>query len=173
MKRTKINILLIIACLIMMPLHAQSKKELKKQKAAEEFAETRKLVESGSFHFDALRALPSRGRTIDLATHNAFAEISNDSALADLPYFGRAHGGVAYSPESGGIKFQGPMEGVNLSVNEKKSRINLTFTVNGGRDQYKCIYTITGSGSSTLGITSNLREQISYDGRISAIKKDD
>ena len=170
----KTNILLLaITCLMAMPLYAQSKKELKKQKAAEEFAKTRSLVESGSFHFVALRALPSRGRTIDLATHNAFAGISNDSASADLPYFGRAHGGVAYSPESGGIKFVGPMEGVNLSVNEKKSRINLKFSVKSARDQYKCIYTIMGSGSATLGITSNLRSQISYDGRISTIKKED
>ena len=166
-------LVLVIACLIATPLHAQSKKELKKQKTAEEFAETWRLVESGSFRFDAIRAFPSRGRTIDLATHNASARISNDSAWADLPYFGRAHSGVAYSPESGGIKFGGPMEGVNLSVNEKKSRINLTFSIKGGRDQYKCIYTITGSGSSTLGITSNLRDQISYDGRISTIKKED
>jgi len=170
----KTNILLlVITSLIVMPLHAQSKKELKKQKAAEEFAETRSLVESGSFHFIALRALPSRGRTIDLATHNAFAGVSNESASADLPYFGRATGSVGYSPESGGIKFDGPMEGVNLSVNEKKSRINLTFSIKSGRDQYKCIYTIMGGGSATLGISSNLRESISYDGRISAINIED
>ena len=167
----KTNILLLaIACLTVMPLHAQSKKELKKQKAAEEFAETRSLVESGSFHFDAIRALPSKGRTIDLSTHNAFAEISNDSARADLSYFGRAHGGVGYSPESGGIKFDGPMEGFKLDVKENKNKIILTFSVKGGRDQYKCIYTITWKHSTTLGITSNLREQISYDGRISAIE---
>ena len=166
----KTNILLLaIACLIVMPLHAQSKKELKKQKAAEEFTETRSLVESGSFHFDADRALPSRGRSIDLFSHSAFVEISNDSAWADLPYFGRAHG-VAYSAESVGIKFEGPMEGVKLDVKENKNKIILTFSVKGGRDQYKCIYTITGKNSTTLGITSNLREQISYDGRISAIE---
>jgi len=169
----KTNILLLaITCLIATPIYAQSKKELKKQKAAEEFAITRSLVESGSFRFDAIRALPSKGRTIDLISHTAFVEIFNDSAQADLPFFGTA-GSVAYSPESGGIKFVGPMEGVNLSVNEKKSRINLTFSVKSGRDQYKCIYTIMGSGSATLGITSNLRSQISYDGRISAIKKED
>ena len=106
----KTNILLLaMACLAVMRLHAQSKKELKKQKAAEEFAETRSLVESGSFHFVAIRAHANKGRTIDLATHNASAEISNDSAWADLPYFGRAHG-VAYSAESGGIKFEGPID---------------------------------------------------------------
>jgi len=166
----KTNILILaIACLTVIPLHAQSKKELKKQKAAEEFAETRSLVESGSFHFVAIRAHANKGRTIDLATHNTFAEISNDSARADLPYFGRAHG-VAYSAESGGIKYDGPMEGVKLDVKENKNKIILTFSVKGGRDLYKCIYTITGKNSATLGITSNLREQISYDGRISAIE---
>jgi len=137
-------LLLLIACLIVSPLQAQSKRELKRQKGADEFAETLKLVESGSFHFVALRAFPSGGPTIDLATQNAFAGISNKSASADLPYFGTATGSVGYSPESGGIKFDGPMEGANLSVKEKKSRIVLTFSVKSGRDQYKCIYTIMG-----------------------------
>ena len=166
-------LLLAITCLIVIPLNAQTKKELKKQKAAEEFAETRSLVESGSFHFDAIRALPSKGRTINLFSHTAFVEISNDSARANLPFFGTAHSGVAYSTESGGIEFHGTMEGVNLTVNEDKSKINLTFSVKSGRDQYNCHYTITGNGSSTLGITSNLRSQISYEGSISAIEKED
>ena len=169
----KTNILLLaMACLAVMPLHAQSKKELKKQKAAEEFAETRSLVESGSFHFVAIRAHANKGRTIDLATHNASAEISNDSAWADLPYFGRAHG-VAYSAESGGIKFEGPMEGVKLDVKENKNKIILTFSVKSGRDNYNCYYTIASNGSGSLSITSNLRSQISYNGSISAINKED
>ncbi len=166
-------LLLSIACLIAMPLHAQTKKEQRQQKAAEEFSKTRELVESGSFRFDAIRALPSRGRSIDLSGQNLFVEISNDSARADLPFFGRGHSGVAYGTESGGIEFHGTMEGVNLTVYEDKSKINLTFSVKSGRDRYNCYYTITGNGTSTLGITSNLRSQISYDGRISAIEKED
>ena len=96
----------------------------------------------------------------------------NDSAQADLPFFGTA-GSVAYSAESGGILFDGIMEGFNLNVNEKKNRINLSFGVKTGRDKYNCIFTITGESSVSLGITSNLRSQISYDGRISVIKKED
>jgi len=163
-------LVLVIAGLIATPLHAQSKKELKKQKAAVDFAKTRSLVESGSFRFDAIRAFPSRGRTIDLSSHSAFVEILNDSAQADLPFFGTA-GSVAYSAESGGILFDGIMEGFNLNVNEKKNRINQSFAVKTGRDKYNCIFTITGESSVSLGITSNLRSQISYDGRISAIEK--
>ena len=109
--KMKTNILLlVIATLIVMPLHAQSRKELKKQKAAEEFAETRSLVESGSFRFDAIRALSSNGRIINLTSHTAFAEISNDSAQADLPFFGTS-GSMAYGSESGGY---------NLMVERKK-----------------------------------------------------
>jgi hypothetical protein len=132
-----------------------------------------KLVESGSFHFVALRAFPSGGPTIDLATQNAFAGISNKLASADLPYFGTATGSAGYSPESRGIKFDGPMEGVNLLVKEKENRINLTFSVKSGRDQYKSIYTIMGGDSTTLGISGNLRGSISYDGLISVINKED
>lgn len=152
--------------------HAQSRRELRQQKEAEELAQTRELVESGSFRFDARRALPSRGRSIDLTTHTAFAEISNETAKADLPFFGQGSSGIGYSPESGGIVFDGPMEGINLSVNEKKNRINLTFSVNSGRDRYKCIFTIMSNGSSTLGITSNMRSAISYDGPISALEEE-
>jgi len=170
--KMKTNILLlVIATLIVMPLHAQSKKELKKQKAAEEFAETKSLVESGSFRFDAIRAFSSNGRTINLTSHTAIVEISNDSAQADLPFFGTA-GSMAYSAESGGIQFDGIMEGVKLIVNENKRRINLLFSVKDGRDMYKCIFTITGKSSSSLGITSNLRSSMSYDGSISTLKED-
>lgn len=164
-------IFLLGVCLIVSPLHAQSKKELKKQKAAEEFAETRSLVESGSFRFDAIRAISSNGRIINLTSHTAFAEISNDSAQADLSFFGTA-GSVAYSAESGGIQFDGIMEGVKLIVNEDKRRINLLFSVKDGRDMYKCIFTITGKSSSSLGITSNLRSSMSYDGSISNLKEE-
>jgi hypothetical protein len=168
----KTNILLlVIATLIVMPLHAQSKKELKKQKAAEEFAETKSLVESGSFRFDAIRAFSSNGRTINLTSHTAIVEISNDSAQAELPFFGTA-GSMAYSAESGGIQYDGIMEGVKLIVNENKRRINLLFSVKDGRDMYKCIFTITGKSSSSLGITSNLRSSMSYDGSISTLKED-
>ena len=153
-----------------LPFYAQTKRELKKLKEADEFSQTRSLVESGSFRFIALRAFPAKGPTIDLATHHAVAEVLDESAKADLPYFGTAHGGVGYSAESGGIVFEGPIEGMNLSVNEKKYRITLTFTVKSGRDNYKCIYTIMGKGSATLGISSSFREQISYDGRVSAIE---
>jgi hypothetical protein len=152
--------------------HAQSRKELKKQKEAEELARTRELVESGSFRFDARRALPSRGRSIDLTTHSAYAEIFNEKAKADLPFFGQGRAGIGYSPESGGIVFDGQMEEVNLSVNEKKNRINMTFSVNSGRDRYRCVFTIMSNGSSTLGITSNMRSAISYDGQISALEKE-
>jgi hypothetical protein len=164
-------LMLVIACLIAPSLQAQSKRELKKQKAAEEIAKARSLVESGSFRFDAIRAFPSRGMTVDLFSHTAFVEILKDEAQADLPFFGTAQG-VAYSPESGGIQFDGVMEEFNLNVNEKKNRINLSFAVKTGRDRYICNFTITGESSVSLGVTSNLRSQISYDGSISAIKKE-
>ena len=163
-------LILAISSLLMTTVHAQSKRELKRQKEAEELARTRELVESGSFRFDARRALPTRGRSIDLTTHTAFAEISNESAKAILPFFGQAQSGLAYSAESGGIEFDGPMEESNLTVNEKKNRINLVFSVGSGRDRYKCQFTIMSNGTSSLGITSNMRDAISYDGQISPLE---
>ena len=66
-----------ISLLVMTSVLAQSQRELRKQKEAEELNRTRELVESGSFKFDARRALPTRGPSIDLTTHTAFAEISS------------------------------------------------------------------------------------------------
>jgi hypothetical protein len=162
---------LAMACLCTSPMHAQSKRELRKQQAAQEFLATESLVESGSFRFEAKRAHPTGMRSIDLTGNVGFAEISDGSAIGDLPFFGRA-GSVGYSPEAGGIKFEGEMEGVTLSVNEKKQNISLTFSVKSGRDQYKCIFTIAGRNSVSLGISSNFRNQISYDGLISALEKE-
>jgi hypothetical protein len=163
-------LLLVITSLVVLPLKAQSKRELRKQRAAEEFAAALSLIESGSFRFDATRAHPSGRRSIDLFSHNAFAEVADSMSKADLPFFGTA-GNVGYSAESGGIKFEGQMQGTNLSVNENRQRITLTFSVKSGRDLYNCVYNITGRNAASLGITSNLRSQISYDGSISALKE--
>ena len=85
-----ILLLLSVVCLTVVPLHAQSKKELRKQKAAEEFNNTRNLIESGVFRFVPQRAIPTGGRSVDVTSQNAYLNVSNDSAKADLPFFGRA-----------------------------------------------------------------------------------
>jgi hypothetical protein len=161
--------LLAIAGLTVLPLEAQSRKELRKQKAAEEFAATLELVETGRFRFNAIRAHPTGTRSLDISNQLAFAEVTDSLARADLPFFGTA-GNVGYSAESGGIKFEGEMRGVNLSVNENRQRMTLSFSVKSGRDLYNCVFNISGRNAASLGITSNLRSQISYDGRLSPVE---
>ena len=161
----------LVICTMLMATcfsEAQTQKEIRKQKAAEDFVKTMELVESGRFHFVAERAYPSSGRSIDLTTRSNLLEIKDENASGDLAFFGRATN-VGYDTDGGGIKFDGEMMNKKLKVKENKNQIILSFSVKGLRDQYSCHFVISSDGSASLSINSNNRSTISYRGLISPI----
>ena len=147
---------------------AQTQKEIRKQKAAEDFVKTLELVESGQFHFVAERAYPSGGKSVDLTSRSNLVEIKDENARGDLAFFGRATN-VGYDTDGGGIKFDGEIMNKKLKLKENKNQIELSFSVKGTRDQYSCHFIISSDGSASLSINSNNRSTISYQGSISAI----
>nr|WP_321451720.1 DUF4251 domain-containing protein [uncultured Carboxylicivirga sp.] len=151
-------------------INSQNKKN-KQEKRLEEFAETLKLVESGNFIFVPDRAFPQGGRSIDLTTNYGFLKIISETADSDMPYFGRAFQ-ANYGSNDGGMKFKGDMIDKKMEINDKKKSIQFTFEVK-DKDSYKVRMDISYGGSTSVGITSNNRSFISYNGKISELEEEE
>ncbi|MGH2642695.1 MAG: DUF4251 domain-containing protein, partial [Chitinophagaceae bacterium] len=93
---------LIIFALATIPYFAigqnkQVEKEIKEKALQEKIQERR-------FIFNAQNVLPMRGRNRNISTDNYTLQITPDTIIAYLPYFGRAY--VApMDPSKGGIQF--------------------------------------------------------------------
>ena len=135
----------------------------KTEKRHGQYEETLELVEKGDFVFRARRAFPQGGRSIDLTSNRGFLEVSDSTAEAGLPFFGRAY--HVRHPGYGGIKFSGEMENPSLSENPGKMRINYSFEVR-DYDIYRVNMVISYNGSTTVDISSNHRSHISYHGNV-------
>ena len=167
----RITILLLVA--FSLPVHAQSRnerKEAKQQQRIIAFNEVKAIIDSASYIFTARRAYPQGGRSVDLTTNKNLLIIRNDSATADLSYFGRAYN-IAYSMNAGGIKFDGTMNSYNLSENNKKLALIINFKVSTSNDSFDCTLEVFSRSSANLSVLSQNRSHISYDGYIESYKK--
>ncbi|MCT4587722.1 MAG: DUF4251 domain-containing protein [Carboxylicivirga sp.] len=146
------------------------KKQKKKEKRMEQFAETKKLVDSKQFIFVPNRAFPQGGRSIDLTTNYGFIKIMGSETEGDMPFFGRAYS-ASYGGD-GGIKYdKTSIENEKIEVNEKKMRISYSFEAKGKNDTYRINMEITYGGNASVSVTSNNRAHISYNGDISIIEE--
>ena len=150
-------------------LSAQEKKS-KKEVRQEKFDQTIELINKGDFKFEARRAYPQGGRSIDLTTNYGFITIKQEMAEGDLPYFGRAY--TATYGGDGGIKFDGEMLNKKSEVNEKRQKVIFTFEIR-DKDTYKVTMDIGYNGNASVSITSNNRSHISYQGDIIKIEKEE
>lgn len=163
-----IFVLLLFSIFIGTSLNAQSKKELKKAKALEEFEATKKLVDSEDFEFQADWATTAKGKRITLTTNPNFVKYGKDSVDVYLPYFGQINGGGASLTGDGGIVCNGPMNKYKKSVDDKKQKIIIDFEVSNKDDTFKFNMSIFKSGNAFINVNSNFRNTISYDGKIKA-----
>ena len=144
------------------PVHAQ-----KKEKKEEEFKKLTALIESGQYEFSVQSVNPSGGKTIHPST--VYTMTADQGAFkAYLPYFGRAY--QASYGGNGGIEFDGEPEEVEITRNEKKRNITVSFKISGENDRYTVSLQAGSTGYGTLNITCQKRQPISYYGSISALK---
>ncbi len=143
---------------------AQDKKT-EEEKRQGQYEETVQLIENGNFIFEADRAFPQGGASIDLTTNYGFLKVNEDStAVGDLPFFGRAFS-VDYGG-SGGIDFSGQMQELEYSPDKEKMRISYSFKVKDD-DYYQILFDISYNGDASLSVISQNRSAISYHGYIS------
>lgn len=170
MKR-KLLILLVLLCFFDFSVFAQekTKKELKAERELQKQKETEALIDSKNFVFEAQKASPQGGRTLNLDYNTYFLKFNTEKTTCDLPFFGRAFN-VPYGGGDGGIKFEGIPE--DIKIEKKKKSYNIKAIVKGKDDVYTLYFNIFFDGGATLSVNSNNRASISYDGEVEAPKAD-
>ena len=158
MRFCKVFMLLILAPSMIL---AQGKKE----RDSLAFEQTKKLVESQNFIFEANRALPVSGSSVSLITNDNFLLIKRDEVHAYLPYFGEGRVSAAYGGE-GAIAFKGAPMDYKVRYNDRKYKITIQFDAMGKSEKHGVILDINAHGFTDLIVKSMNRTTISYYGKI-------
>lgn len=169
--KCKLLILLVLLCFFDFSVFAQekTKKELKAERELQKQKETEALIDSKNFVFEAQKASPQGGRTLNLDYNTYFLKFNTEKTTCDLPFFGRAFN-VPYGGGDGGIKFEGIPE--DIKIEKKKKSYTIKAIVKGKDDVYTLYFNIFFDGGATLSVNSNNRAAISYDGEVEAPKAD-
>jgi len=148
----------------------QTKKEQKQKMKQELYLKTIKFIEKGEFRFEAEKAYPQGGSSIDLTTNYGFIDVSDDKSTADLPFFGRAYS-VEYGKD-GGINFEGEILERKLTRNDEKMKLTYTFKVK-DNESFTVIMDIFSRKSASAIIRCESKSHISYSGKIVDLEKED
>jgi hypothetical protein len=163
-KIAQLVLLLLVGAATVMG-QTSDRKAQKEKKRIEKEKEIAALVESKTFVFKANRAIPTGYKSVDLTTNPNFVKFSPDLIVSEMPFFGRAYS-VAYGGSDSGLKFEGKPE--VFKVEKKKKNYEIEARIKGTGDSYTINLTVSFEGSSTMSVTSNNRNPISYYGEIFA-----
>jgi len=125
-------------------------------------ATVQKLVNSKHFAFKAQTVMPMTGGSRQLTT-DYDVKLSGDSLVSYLPYFGRAYS-VSYG-ERGGIDFTSIKFDYKIK-SRKKGGWDITIKPKDAKDIQELNFIISENGRTSLQVTSNNRQPISYYGYI-------
>lgn len=145
-------------------LCAQSKKEKQEQKAKE----VKELIDSKRFTIDVNRAIPMRGRTVNLTSPYSL-EMRGDSVISYLPYFGRAYS----APYGGGdgLRFEKSITDYQASFN-KKGTAQIQFRTRSDDDTYTFRMQVFSNGSATINVTPVNKQSITFHGELAPKKQE-
>jgi len=169
--KSKLKILIssLLLLFIFSTTFAQNK-EARKEKRQKAYLECIQLIESGEFKFEAEKAYPMGGTSIDLTTNYGFIKISENKSTGDLPFFGRAYR-IDYGAE-GGINFEGEILDEKLIRNDKKMKVTYTFKVK-DKEAYTVIMEVFSKKSVSTVIRTDSKAHISYSGQLSELENEE
>lgn len=125
----------------------------------EQYQDLQKDIYNSEFKIDVNRAFPVGARSVEL-TGLYSLEVKGDSVISYLPYFGRAYN-VPYGGGAG-LNFEGIVK--NYHVQQSKKSTNITFNVKSPEDYLTYYVEIWPTGKSSITVSPQNRQQISYDG---------
>lgn len=154
-------------------------------KAQTDKATTAKIVEDKNFIFVATSALPlnvtdinnvlsrmpgnaNAGGNINLTGSSYDVQITADSVMAFLPYYGRSFSAPMDRNDTG-FKFT-TKKYTYESKKTKKGGWNITINSKDVKDNVRMNFSITPNGYATLSMSSNNKQSITYNGYISEVK---
>ena len=121
------------------------------------------LIKAQNYVFVAQTASPSRGGLRQLDPGYDLV-VKKDSVVAFLPYFGRSYNAPT-DPTQGGIKFTSTDFEYNLK-DRKKGGWDIQIKPKDNKDVRILQLSVFENGSASLIVTSNSRQNISFNGRI-------
>jgi Domain of unknown function (DUF4251) len=139
----------------------------KEQKEAAMTAAVKKMIESKHYMFVPQTMLPQSGRARPVTTPYDLRVIQ-DTISADLPYIGRA-----YSSDYGSTDNSINFKTTSFQYDQqdgKKGGWRITITPKSIRNVSKFFLDVSTSGFTSLVVSSNTRQQISYNGYIQELK---
>jgi hypothetical protein len=136
-------------------------------KKAQKAAKIAALVDSQTYVFKAQSASPLSGRLRQLTSEYDLT-VTPTSLVCYLPYFGRAYT-APIDPSQGGIQFTSK-DFDYTKTPRKKGGWDITIKPKDVKDVQQMLLTIFDDGYSNLQVISISRQQISFNGQITAIK---
>ena len=143
---------------------------------------TRQLIEAQNYLFTATNAMPlsstdinrimsripgNTGSNINLTGGQYDLQITKDSVVAYLPYYGRSFS-PSMNPDDAGTKFKSK-NFKYTSIRKKKNWI-ITIDPKDVKDSQRMTLSISQNGYATLTVNNSNRQSISYNGYLSEIK---
>lgn len=123
------------------------------------------VIESRNYIISINSADPMGWPSVQL-TSDYSVEVSSDSVMVYLPYFGRAYQ-VDFLNDEGGIKLKEKL--MSYIVDKKKDNHNIRFEAKTSSDKYKFRISVSSTGYGTITVSSNNRQVISYNGILNDI----
>lgn len=139
---------------------AQNKKMAKTEKYNKQAEQVKDSINNRHFTINVNMAFPQSQRAINLTSLYSL-RISGDSIISYLPYYGRAYN----VPYGGGKALNFTGKAYNYTtVRAKKNMTRVIFNVKTDEDTYKYSLEIFDNGSTSIDVSSNQRQYISFSG---------
>ena len=172
--------IIVLVSITILGLNACSSTRSSIEKTAEQ-EKIATLVQSGTFVYNATNANPLRQSVLDLLPGNGgqqlrqlsagyFLSVSKDSLKVHLPFYGRSYH-ADMDPSKSGIDF----ESTDFKYSFDKSKRGyyiVTIKVDGQKSADRLLLNISQDGYTTLQVHSIYRDQMSFYGKIEALKSD-
>jgi Domain of unknown function (DUF4251) len=133
------------------------------QSANDKHSSLKNMIDSKSYQFHANSATPMKGRSVQL-TSEYYLKIHSDSLDVYLPYYGRAYS-VDYGSTDQGVEIKTTQFDYTADTT-KKGGWQVTIIPKDKSKASKIFLSISSTGYTTVNITSNTRQPISYYGTI-------
>lgn len=101
---------------------------------------------------------------INIASNNNHLIMEGTAVDVYLPFFGERRMGGGYNTSSGGIKYKGAVEKLNVEYNEKRKLYKISFVMKENTESYDVSIELFQNLTTRINIDSSHRTSIAYDG---------
>ena len=136
----------------------------KAEKKAKQEAQIKQAIDSQNYVFKAQMAMPVGGRSRQL-TSDYDLKITKDAVVSYLPYFGRAYSATPGSTDNG-LDFTSKDFEYSISPNKKDDGWDIVIKPKDSKQAREILLTAFKSGTASLTVTSNDKQNISFSGYI-------